>query len=59
MHCNASELPHFGPIIILLLNVIEGLIVGENLLILVVVNRAAELELVSIAMAWTMQAWNL
>jgi len=46
---NSPELPHFGSIIILLLNMIEDLIVGENFLILVIIDRAVELGLFSIA----------
>jgi len=46
---NSPELPHFGSIIILLLNMIEDLIVGENFLILVIIDRAVELGPFSIA----------
>jgi len=44
------ELLQLGPIIILLFNVIEDLIVAENSLILVIIDGAAKLEPVSIAM---------
>ena len=41
---DAPELPYFSSIIILLLNVIEDLIVSQDLLILIIIDRAAELE---------------
>jgi len=44
MHNNEPELPKVGPIIILLVNVIEDLIVAEDILILIIIDRATELE---------------
>ena len=41
---DVPELPQFGSIFILLLDVIEDLIVGENFLILVIIDEAAQLE---------------
>jgi len=58
MHNNACELPQLGPIIILLLDVIEDLIVAENLRILVIIDGAAELELVSIAIEMGIMVFN-
>jgi len=63
---NVPELPHFGSIFILLLNVIEDLIVSKDLFILVIINGAEDLNwsawpwslASSSSMAWTMQAWN-
>ncbi len=49
MSNNSSEFPQLGPIIILLLIVVEDHIVGENFLILVIIDGATmELELFSI-----------
>ncbi len=44
MCCDATELPHLGPVIILLLNIIEDLVVRQDLLILIIIDRAVELE---------------
>jgi len=43
-HNNVPEFPQFGPIIILLLNVIEDPIVWEYFLILNIINSATKLE---------------
>jgi len=58
MHNNVPELPQLGPIIILLLDVIEDLIVGKDLLILVIINGAEELELISMAMELSILLFN-
>ena len=58
MHNNAPELLQFGPFIILLLNVIEDLIVSKDLLILVIINGAEELELISMAMEFSTLLFN-
>ncbi len=50
MGFNMPKLPHFGPIIILLLDVIENLIIGQDLFILIIIDRAAELEPFSLVM---------
>jgi len=63
MSYDAPEFPYLGAIIILLLNVVEDLIVGENFLISIIIDGAAELETISMAMGigimssmtWTMQ----
>ncbi len=55
---NASELPQFGPIIILLLDVVEDLIVGENFLMLAIIDGAAELEPCGIAMEVGIMVFN-
>jgi len=55
---NAPELPHFGPIVILLLDVVEDLIVSKNLLILVVIDGAEELETIRMAMKLSILLFN-
>ncbi len=47
---NVSELPQFGSIVILLLNVIEDLTLKQTFFVLVIIDGAAELELFSITM---------
>ncbi len=60
MRNNVPELPQFGPVIILLLDVIEDLIVGKDLLILAlsIINGAAELEPFSLAMEFGIVVFN-
>ena len=58
MHNNAPELPQFGPIIILLLNVIEDLIVSKDLLILIIIDGAEELETIRMAMKLSILLFN-
>jgi len=48
MSGDALELPEFGTGVILLLNVVEDLGIGQDLLELVIIDRAPELEPVSI-----------
>jgi len=48
MPSDALELPEFGAGIILLLNVVEDLRVGEDFLKLIIIDRTPELELFSI-----------
>jgi len=52
------ELPQFGLIIILLLDVIEDLIVSKDLLILIIVNGAEELEMIRKAMEFGILLFN-
>jgi len=58
MHNNVPECPQLGPIIILLLDVIEDLIVSKDLLILIIINGAEELEPISMAMELSVLLFN-
>ncbi len=58
MGYNAPEFPYLGSIIILLLNVVEDFIVGENFLILVIIDGAAELERISITVEISIMVLN-
>ena len=58
MHYNMSELPQVGPTIILLLDVIEDLIVSKDLLILVIIDGAEELETIRMAVELSVLLFN-
>jgi len=49
---NAPELPQFGPIAILLLNLIEHLIVGEDFLILIIMMEQQNLNHSALPWSW-------
>ena len=55
---NAPELPQFSPVVILLLNIVEDLIVRKDLLILVIIDGAEELEMVRMAMKLSVLLFN-
>jgi len=55
---NAPELPHFDAIVILLLDLVEDLIVGKDLLILIVINGADELETIRMAVKFSVLLFN-
>ncbi len=65
MSSNVLKLPKFGPIIILLLYVVEDLIVGQDFLILIIVHRAPELEMgaivekLAIMLPTMSEGWNM